>query len=93
MPTGCSAAWLARLLWEQEAAGSNPAIPTSRQLLSGQVSSNFREICPTCRMRSSPGMGGIWEMVFADVPGLAASYRPSFLLSKPGSDADGMNTA
>src|SRR5712692_10884096 len=28
MPTGCSAAWLARLLWEQEVAGSNPAIPT-----------------------------------------------------------------
>ncbi len=28
--TGCSAAWLARLLWEQEAAGSNPAIPTKR---------------------------------------------------------------
>ena len=26
--TGCSAAWLARLLWEQEVAGSNPAIPT-----------------------------------------------------------------
>jgi hypothetical protein len=27
-PPGCSAAWLARLLWEQEVAGSNPAIPT-----------------------------------------------------------------
>src|SRR5215470_11656900 len=26
---GCGAAWLARLLWEQEAAGSNPAIPTT----------------------------------------------------------------
>src|ERR1700722_5997564 len=30
--TGCSAAWLARLLWEQEAAGSNPAIPTNQGL-------------------------------------------------------------
>jgi hypothetical protein len=25
---GCSAAWLARLPWEQEAGGSNPSIPT-----------------------------------------------------------------
>ena len=33
MPTGCGAAWLARLLWEQEAPGSNPGIPTHRQLL------------------------------------------------------------
>ena len=30
-PAGCGAAWLARLLWEQEAAGSNPAIPTSSE--------------------------------------------------------------
>ena len=33
--TGCGAAWLARLLWEQEAAGSNPAIPTVQRLVSG----------------------------------------------------------
>ena len=26
--TGCSAAWLARLLWEQEVRGSNPRSPT-----------------------------------------------------------------
>src|SRR5437879_3251236 len=32
-PPGCGAAWLARLLWEQEAASSNLAIPT---IIAGQ---------------------------------------------------------
>ena len=31
---GRSAAWLARLLWEQEAGGSNPPVPTMNQNLS-----------------------------------------------------------
>jgi hypothetical protein len=30
--TGCSVARLSRLLWEQEAAGSNPATPTKNLL-------------------------------------------------------------
>lgn len=32
--TGCSAAWLARMLWEHEAAGSNPATPTKPSVAS-----------------------------------------------------------
>ena len=28
MRTGCSSAWLERRVWDAEAAGSNPAIPT-----------------------------------------------------------------
>jgi hypothetical protein len=30
LSAGCSAAWLARVLWVHEVAGSNPASPTSR---------------------------------------------------------------
>ena len=26
--TGCGAVWLARLIWDREVAGSNPAVPT-----------------------------------------------------------------
>ncbi len=26
--TGCGAAWLARLIWDQEVAGSNPVTPS-----------------------------------------------------------------
>ena len=26
-PTGCGSAWLERLIWDQEAAGSNPVTP------------------------------------------------------------------
>ena len=28
--TGCGSAWLERLVWDQEVAGSNPVTPTSR---------------------------------------------------------------
>ncbi len=30
-PSGCSAVWLAHLLWEQRVAGSNPVTPTKRR--------------------------------------------------------------
>jgi len=33
--TGRSAAWLARLLWEQEVPGSNPGAPTQEKGLIG----------------------------------------------------------
>ena len=28
-PSGCGSAWLERLVWDQEVAGSNPVTPTS----------------------------------------------------------------
>ena len=28
--TGCGSAWLERLIWDQEVAGSNPVTPTLR---------------------------------------------------------------
>ena len=30
--TGCGSAWLERLVWDQEVAGSNPVTPTCEQL-------------------------------------------------------------
>ena len=30
--TGCGSVWLERLVWDQEAAGSNPVTPTYEQL-------------------------------------------------------------
>ena len=31
-PSGCGSAWLERLVWDQEVAGSNPVTPTCEQL-------------------------------------------------------------
>ena len=30
-PTGCGSAWLERLIWDQEVAGSNPVTPTDTE--------------------------------------------------------------
>ena len=30
--TGCGSAWLERLIWDQEVAGSNPVTPTQNSL-------------------------------------------------------------
>jgi hypothetical protein len=57
--TGCSAAWLARLLWEQEVAGSNPAIPT------GQA--NFSNIFLSPEMRRVQSLVvAVWRLVWLD---------------------------
>ena len=42
LPSGRSAAWSARLLWEQEAGGSNPPVPTG---LTALANANFG-LCP-----------------------------------------------
>jgi hypothetical protein len=58
--TGCGAAWLARLLWEQEAAGSNPAIPTKAQVTKHVVGcqDGFQDrltvICLTVELNGQP---------------------------------------
>ena len=31
-PTGCGSAWLERLVWDQEVAGSNPVTPTDMRV-------------------------------------------------------------
>jgi hypothetical protein len=52
--TGCSAAWLARVLWVHEVAGSSPASPTVR-------SSRFRRVQPfsgSLRYRFTPRPAG-----------------------------------
>jgi hypothetical protein len=52
--TGCSAAWLARLLWEQEAAGSNPAIPTALRAKAAAVTG---WIAPAAQSVAQIGLG------------------------------------
>jgi hypothetical protein len=64
-PPGCSAAWLARLLWEQEVAGSNPAIPTSSGLVSGQLRSSLDKSYLIAAIGLFSWVGGIWEISFS----------------------------
>ena len=69
-PTGCSAAWLARLLWEQEAAGSNPAIPTRSEALLGAAKVAREPWLGTIGACSMPGMGRVaTDSVFFDHEG------------------------
>ena len=47
--TGCGAAWLARLIWDQEVAGSNPVTPTIMKWLFTVIPySAFFAICKVC---------------------------------------------
>jgi hypothetical protein len=57
--TGCSAAWLARLLWEQEVAGSNPAIPT------GQTNLSNIFLIPEMQRVQSLAVA-VWRLVWLD---------------------------
>ncbi len=85
--TGCSAAWLARLLWEQEAAGSNPAIPTRfTEFAFGSLSEPRRSILdalcrPACAVPAHVGFHLCIGQISSSP--IAKAYRtiPSFLLS------------
>ena len=37
MPSGCGSVWLERLVWDQEAAGSNPVTPIGKIKYAGVV--------------------------------------------------------
>jgi hypothetical protein len=95
---GCSSAWLERRVWDAEAAGSNPAIPTVN--LEAQVTFRFRaeslrtagaEIRELREAAAGVGfelLGARIEEVSPSEPstGSGTSYVP---LDDPGSDAEG----
>jgi hypothetical protein len=43
IPTGCSSAWLERLVWGQEVVGSNPVTPTALRQVNRTVAPIFTE--------------------------------------------------
>jgi hypothetical protein len=77
--TSCSAAWLARLLWEQEAASSNLASSTCHTVT--QPGNVFKQVSHRRQwlgyLGLTPGMYGIWCIAGAGNMNKARACTPT----------------